>query len=178
MDPTQKTASAPRIEDATHETLPGWLAVHNILIPNAPLTLADARQRLRRHRLLVAITANDVVGTTTVRPPTADTSEAMVIARVLPEHQGTGLGQRLYESALAQALDFAPDRIRTCVLATSKRGLDFATRNGFVEVERYVLNDDDVAFVELVREAPPPPRTAGPAAGLASTTIATNVEEC
>lgn len=176
MDPTEKTPAGLRIEDATGETLPGWLIVHNILIPNAPLTLADARERLLRHRLLVAVTGNGVVGTTTVRPPAAGTGEAVVIARVLPEHQGTGLGRRLYEAALGQALAFAPARIRTCVLSTSQRGLDFATRNGFVEVERYTLGDNDVAFVELVRAAPPPSRPPGPTAMPTSTVSARGQE--
>ena len=49
-DPMSPDAAEWGIEHATEETLHGWLTVHNVLIPNAPLTLADARERLSRHR--------------------------------------------------------------------------------------------------------------------------------
>ena len=87
------------IRDASDDTLEGWLVVHNVLIPNAPLTMEDARDRLTRHRLLVAVCNDEVVGSTTVRPPMSDSAGVMVIARVLPAHQGRGIGTALYERA-------------------------------------------------------------------------------
>jgi ribosomal protein S18 acetylase RimI-like enzyme len=149
-DPMSPDAAEWGIEHATEETLHGWLTVHNVLIPNAPLTLADARERLSRHRLLVAITDDRrVIGSTTVRPPEDEPSTVTVIARVLPRFQRAGIGRALYESAMRQVAEYQPTRVMTCVLASNERGLAFAGRLGFVEVERYVLDGDDVAFVDL-----------------------------
>jgi GNAT superfamily N-acetyltransferase len=148
--PRKPEAAHWGIEQATEETLYGWLTVHNVLIPNAPLTPADARERLRRHRLLVAITDDRrVIGSTTVRPPEDDPGTVTVIARVLPRHQRAGIGRALYERAMQQAAEYRPTRVMTCVLANNEWGLAFARRLGLVEVERYVLDGDDVAFVDL-----------------------------
>ena len=150
ISPRKPEAAGWGIEQATEETLHGWLTVHNVLIPNAPLTPADARERLRRHRLLVAVTDDRrVIGGTTVRPPEDEPGTVTVIARVLPRHQRAGIGRALYESAMQQAAEYRPTRIMTCVLASNERGIAFARRLGFAEVERYVLDGDDVAFVDL-----------------------------
>ena len=152
MDPnTKNEAYDVSIDEATEETLEGWLVVHNVLIPNAPLTLQDARERLVRDRLLVAVKDRVVVGSTTVRPPTGDSRSVMVIVRVLPEHQGAGIGTALYGRAVHQAEEHDPSRLMTCVLESNRQGLAFAVARGFREVDRYVLDGDDTAFVDLAR---------------------------
>jgi len=142
------------IESATEGTLAGWLAVHNELIPNATLTSAHARDRLARHQLLVALRGPQVVGGTTVRPPDDEPSVVTVIVRVRPAHQGVGIGSLLFQRAMEQAVAFDPTRIKTCVLASNERGMSFALRRGFIEVDRYVLDGDDVPFVDLAHPAP------------------------
>jgi GNAT superfamily N-acetyltransferase len=126
-----------------------WQHVHNTIIPTAPLTLDEVRERTGRHHLEVAYLGDVVAGCSTVRPP-ADEDAAVVIARVLPEHRRRGIGRALYERGLERARDFADDRpIETVVLASNEDGLAFAVRHGFIEVERYVLPGDTIPFVTL-----------------------------
>jgi GNAT superfamily N-acetyltransferase len=139
-----------RIERVTGErTMLDWQRVHNTIIPTAPLTLGEVRERTGRHHLEVAYLGGVVVGCTTVRPPT-DEDAATVIARVLPEYRGRGIGRALYERGLEKARAFGDERpIETVVLASNEDGLAFAGRQGFVEVERYVLPGDTIPFVTL-----------------------------
>ncbi|WP_328912006.1 MULTISPECIES: GNAT family N-acetyltransferase [unclassified Streptomyces] len=142
--------TALRIEPPHGDAMLGdWLHVHNTIIPTDPLTLDDVRERVRRHRLAVAYRGDTVVGCTTVRPPVDGSSTAVVIARVLPEHRGQGLGAELYARGLALARALGAEVVETVVLASNEDGLRFALRHGFVEFERYVLPGDTIPFVEL-----------------------------
>jgi GNAT superfamily N-acetyltransferase len=126
-----------------------WQHVHNTIIPTAPLTLDDVRERTGRHHLEVAYLGDAVVGCTTVRPPT-DEDAATVIARVLREYRRRGIGRALYERGLATAREYGDERpIETVVLASKEDGLAFAGKQGFVEVERYILPGDTIPFVTL-----------------------------
>ncbi|MFC7217950.1 GNAT family N-acetyltransferase [Streptomyces polyrhachis] len=124
-----------------------WRRIHNAIIPNHPLTAADIRERARRNRLEVACLGEAAVGCSTLRPPGADAEDpglAVVIARVLPEHRGRGVGSALYARALAAAVELGAERIETLVLERNTAGLDFALRRGFTEIERYALPGDVV----------------------------------
>lgn len=139
-----------RIEPVSGEALVrDWQYVHNLIIPTDPLSLDDVRERAGRHRLEVAYLGDTLVGCSTVRPPTADTAAATVIARVLPEHRRQGLGARLYVHALAYARALGATVIETVVLESNPDGLRFAEAQGFVEIERYLLPGDTVPFVDL-----------------------------
>lgn len=129
--------------------LQDWRYVHNVIIPTAALSLDEVRERAGRYHLEVAYLDDVVVGCTTVRPPTSDTSTATVIARVLAGHRRQGFGAALYERGLARARTLGADAIETVVLASNVDGLRFAEAHGFVEVERYVLPEDSIAFVTL-----------------------------
>lgn len=72
-----------------------------------------------------------------------------MIARVLPEHRRHGFGEQIYQRALAKARELGAQVIETVVLASNEDGLRFATRHGFVEIERYVLPGDTIPFVDL-----------------------------
>ncbi|WP_203913899.1 GNAT family N-acetyltransferase [Rhizocola hellebori] len=126
-----------------------WQHVHNAIIPNDPLSLADIGERLRRNRLEVAYLAETLVGCTTVRPPSGDTAAATVIVRVLAEHRRRGLGSQLYVRALAQARALGTDEIETIVWASNVDGLRFAEALGFVEVSRYLPPDEEVPYLTL-----------------------------
>ncbi|NEA52781.1 GNAT family N-acetyltransferase [Streptomyces sp. SID13666] len=139
-----------RIEQVDGEAaVKDWQHVHNLIIPTDPLSLDDVRERVRRNRLDVAYLGDVLVGCSTVRPPTDDTSTATVIARVLPAHRGQGFGGEIYAEGLAQARKLGAEVIETIVLASNTDGLRFALAHGFVEFERYVLPGDTIAYITL-----------------------------
>ncbi|MEU5220479.1 GNAT family N-acetyltransferase [Streptomyces sp. NPDC020807] len=72
-----------------------------------------------------------------------------VIARTLPAFRRRGFGTALYERGLAHARTLGDHGVETVVLASNEEGLRFALTRGSVEVERYVLPGDTVAFVNL-----------------------------
>ncbi|MDX2706599.1 GNAT family N-acetyltransferase [Streptomyces sp. PA03-6a] len=129
--------------------LEDWRFVHNTIIPTGPLSLDDVRERSQRNHLEVAYLGDAVVGCTTVRPPTGEEATATVIARVLPDHRGQGFGMRLYTRGIDRARELGAVAVETVVLASNTEGLRFAQARGFVEVERYVLPGDTIAYVTL-----------------------------
>ncbi|MFF3414515.1 GNAT family N-acetyltransferase [Streptomyces sp. NPDC002698] len=139
-----------RIESPDDEArLADWRHVHNVIVPPAAMSLAEVRERVRRYRLEVAYLGDVLVGCTTVRPPTGDSATATVIARVLAEHRGRGLGEELYTRGLEQARSSGARVIETVVLAANEDGLRFARRHGFAEIERYVLPGETAEWVDL-----------------------------
>ncbi|MGA8113470.1 MAG: GNAT family N-acetyltransferase [Actinocatenispora sp.] len=130
-------------------TFADWQYVHNVIIPTALLSLDEVRERSRRNHLEVAYLDDQLVGCTTVRPPTDDSATATVIARVLAGHRGQGFGAELYERGLDLARTLGADVIETVVLASNPDGLRFALAHGFVEVERYLLPGSDIPWITL-----------------------------
>ncbi len=126
-----------------------WQYVHNLIIPTAALSLDDVRERVHRNRLEVAYAGDDLIGCSTVRPPTSDSSTATVIVRVLPDHRRRGFGEALYARALQQAHSLGADAIETVVLESNVDGLRFAQAHGFLEVSRDLLPGDSIAFITL-----------------------------
>ncbi|MFJ9808530.1 GNAT family N-acetyltransferase [Streptomyces sp. NPDC101158] len=141
MDPDDPVASPALLAD--------WRLIHNAIIPTAPLSADEVRERAGRNRLDVAYADGTPVGCSTVRPPDEETPAATVISRILPEHRGRGYGTALYERGLAHARTLSDEGVETVVLASNEEGLRFALARGFVETERYVLPGDTVPFVTL-----------------------------
>jgi GNAT superfamily N-acetyltransferase len=137
------------IVSATGPLLDDWRAIHNAIIPTAPLSATDVAERATRHRLTLAYSAGELVGNATVRPPTQPELVATVIVRILPEHRRRGLGSAYLEAELAQARSAGAVRIETVVLESNSDGMSFALAHGFVEHDRYLLDGDTVAFVDL-----------------------------
>lgn len=125
-----------------------WRHVHNTIIPTAPLSTDDIRERAGRNRLEVAYRGDVLVGCSTVRPA-SDEDPVTVIARVLPGHRRQGIGTRLFTHCLAYARTLTDGAVDTVVLASNAEGLSFAEHHGFVEIERYVLDGDTIPFVTL-----------------------------
>ncbi|MER5476683.1 GNAT family N-acetyltransferase [Streptomyces sp. NPDC002734] len=138
-------------------SLADWRFVHNTIIPTHQLSLEDVRERAKRNHLEVAYLGDTLVGCSTVRPPAEGTATATVIARVLPAHRRRGLGAELYARGLRRARELGAEAIETVVLSSNKNGLRFAYRNGFQEIERYLLEGDTIPWVDL--------RLVRPAAG-------------
>lgn len=136
-------------------TLLDWQRVHNEIIPTAPLSVDEIRERADRNVLEVAYAGDVLVGCSTVRPPSDETAAATVIARVLPEHRRRGYGSAIYARSLARGRELSTEGIETHILATNEDGLRFAKSHGFVEVETYLLPGDTVPFIELRLEPQP-----------------------
>ncbi|MDI1458304.1 GNAT family N-acetyltransferase [Streptomyces sp. NPDC003388] len=131
-----------------------WRYVHNVVVPPAAMSLADARGRVGRYRLVNAYLGDELVGCSTVRPPAGDGAVATVIARVLPGFRRRGFGAVIYDDGLAHARGLGARTVETCVLAVNEDGLRFAGRRGFVEVDRYVLDGEADEWVDLRLTAP------------------------
>lgn len=131
--------------------LADWRHIHNLIIPTAPLSVAEVQERAGRNHLEVAYLDGVAVGCSTVRPPggSPPNDKATVIARVLPEHRRRGFGEQIYRRALAKARELGARVIETVVLESNADGLRFARSRGFVEIERYVLPGDRIPFVDL-----------------------------
>jgi GNAT superfamily N-acetyltransferase len=137
-----------RIEPAAPDHLGEWRAIHNAIIPTAPLSDADVVERAVRNRLTLAYDADVLVGNATVRPADED-GNVTVIVRILPEHRRRGLGSEYLAHELDEARTTHPAGIVTVVLASNEDGLAFARARGFEETERYVLPGDTIPFVDL-----------------------------
>jgi len=130
--------------------LADWQHVHNVIIPTDILSLEEVRERAGRNHLEVAYLDGEPVGCTTIRLPASDSpSMATVIARILPDYRHQGFGEQLYQRALEHARALGATTIETVVLASNEDGLRFAEAHGFVEIDRYVLPGDTIAFVDL-----------------------------
>ena len=137
-----------RIVSATPGLLEEWRAIHNAIIPTAPLSADEVAERATRNQLTLAYDGDVLVGNATVRPP-RDTGTATVIVRILPQHRRRGLGSAYLDRVLADARALGPERVETVVLASNEDGLAFALARGFVEVDRYLLDGDTIPFVDL-----------------------------
>ncbi|MEV4526630.1 GNAT family N-acetyltransferase [Streptosporangium sp. NPDC049304] len=126
-----------------------WQYVHNVIIPTHPLSLEEVRERARRHHLEIAYLDDELVGCSTVRPPTGETLTATVIARVLAAHRRRGFGEELYARGLDRARELGAEVIETVVLSSNEDGLRFALKHGFVEIERYLLPGDTIPWIDL-----------------------------
>ena len=140
----------PVSDDAT---VLDWQRVHNEIIPTAPLSVDEIRERMTRHILEVAYDGEVLVGCSTVRPPSEETSAVVVIARVLPAHRRRGFGTAIYEHCLRRGREMG-DGIETHILSSNEDGLRFAKAHGFTEVETYLLPGDTIPFIELRLEPP------------------------
>ena len=134
---------------ATGPLLEDWRAIHNAIIPTAPLTAGEVVERASRNRLTLAYAAGELVGNATVRPPSEPDGVAAVIIRILPDHRRQGLGTEYLEAELAHARSTGALRIETVVLASNPDGLAFALAHGFVAHDRYLLDGQTIPFIDL-----------------------------
>jgi GNAT superfamily N-acetyltransferase len=140
---------ALRIVPVDDQTLDQWRLVHNEIIPTAPLSSDEVRERAARYRLTLAYDDGRIVGNATLRPP--DTAGTItVIVRVLPGFRRRGYGSAYLGAVLSEARALGPASIRSVVLASNLDGLVFAQRRGFVEFGRYLLEGHEIPFVDLV----------------------------
>jgi GNAT superfamily N-acetyltransferase len=123
-----------RIEVASGTALEAWRQVHNAVIPIAPLSAEEVRERAGRNHLTVAYVGNTLIGCATVRPPAAGSATATVIVRVIPEYRHRGYGAQFLNQQLGVAHELGATDIETIVWAGNPDGLRFAQSHGFTEV--------------------------------------------
>jgi RimJ/RimL family protein N-acetyltransferase len=138
-----------RVVSAAPDRLAEWRGVHNEIIPTAPLSEDEVAARATRHDLTVAYVGDRLVGCATIRPPVGESGTVTVIVRIREPFRRRGLGTAYLEQVLADARALGPGRIETVVLESNADGLRFALAHGFVEHDRYVLEGQTVAFVDL-----------------------------
>jgi RimJ/RimL family protein N-acetyltransferase len=138
-----------RIVPVGPDVVPLWRDIHNAVIPAQVLTSDEVLERLTRNSLTLAYDGDELVGNATIRPPRPDAMSATVIVRILPEYRRRGFGSEYFEAMLAEARGIGARRIETVVLASNEEGLAFAARHGFVEFDRYVLDGETIAYVDL-----------------------------
>ena len=129
--------------------LADWRAIHNAVISTHRLSADEVAERATRHRLTLGYADGRLVGNATVRPPEGPDAVATVIVRILPAHRRRGLGSAYLRAELDAALAMGAGRVETVVLESNADGLAFARRHGFVEHDRYVLDGDTIAYVDL-----------------------------
>ncbi|GAB3056760.1 hypothetical protein GCM10027053_17750 [Intrasporangium mesophilum] len=141
------------IVPVTPASAASWRDVHNRVIPASPLSLDEVHERLTRNELTLAYLDGELVGNATVRPPMPDQAGvATVIVRVLPPFRRKGLGTEYLGVVMSRARELGATTVETVVLAANADGLRFAVRHGFVEVERYIV-DEGAEYVDLTRSA-------------------------
>lgn len=134
--------------------LEDWRHVHNTVVPDAAMSLDEARERVGKYVLEVVYDGDALVGCTTVRPPDGDGAAATVIVRVLPEARRRGIGATLFDRAMGQAAGYGAPAVETVVWAANLDGVRFAQARGFAEVDRYVPEPGAVAYLTLRRPSP------------------------
>lgn len=134
--------------------LQAWRHVHNTVVPDAAMSLDEARERAGKYLLEVVHDGDVLVGCTTVRPPEGDGAAATVIVRVLPEARRRGIGAALFDRAMGQAAGYGAPAVETVVWAANTDGVRFARSRGFVEVDRYVPEPGAVAYLTLRLASP------------------------
>lgn len=142
-------AALLRVAPAAPDLLDRWREIHNEIIPTSPLTEDEVAERSTRNQLTVGYLGNQVVGCATVRPPVGEEGAATVIVRIREPFRRRGLGTAYLAQVLDDARRLRPDRIETVVLESNADGLRFAVRHGFVEHDRYVVDDQRVPFIDL-----------------------------
>lgn len=140
--------SSLRLEPVTETTIEDWRQVHNVVIPTAPLTTEEVRERAGRYLLTVAYAGDRLIGCATVRPRD-EVGNVTVIVRILPDHRRVGYGEKLFLEALKVARGLDGAALETVVLASNLDGLRFALGHGFVEVSRCLLRDGEESFITL-----------------------------
>lgn len=138
-----------RVVPAAPDRLAEWRQVHNEIIATSPLSEDEVAERSGRHHLTVGYVGDTLVGCATVRPPSGDSGTATLIVRVLEPFRRRGLGTAYLEHTMADVRALGPGRIETVVLESNADGLRFARRHGFVEHDRYVVDDQTVPFIDL-----------------------------
>jgi GNAT superfamily N-acetyltransferase len=140
--------STLRVEAVSEATAEDWRRVHNVVIPTAPLTTEQVRERRGRYRLTVAYVGDRLTGCATVRPPDEE-GNVTIIVRILPDYRRRGYGETLFLEEVQVARDLGGVALETIVLASNLDGLRFALGHGFVEVSRYLPPDSEEPFITL-----------------------------
>ena len=158
MDPAPDLTIRPADTDPD---LAAWVRVRRIVLPDQPaLTVEQMRAEASPDRLLLlAEVGGEVVGQGLASK--SSRADGYVVPRILPEHRRRGIGTEV----LHRLLDHHASLGRRSVAASVEDdgSMAFATRHGFVEVDREV---------ELVRTVATDEPTSRPFPGVEFTSVA------
>ena len=115
------------------------LAVFNAVWPWNSVTMAEVetfKSSMRAYVDYVALAGRETVGSGAVGITPRRPDVAFALVTVLPDHRRRGIGTALYRSVSGWLRDHGVERIDAPVSEDDAESIAFATRRGFVEVER------------------------------------------
>jgi GNAT superfamily N-acetyltransferase len=140
--------------NADHEV---WTRLRNVVEPEAPSTVDDLRESLRRQpegRFWIAADGGEALGCAFVARSSVP-GRAFVLPRVVPHGRRRGVGSALLAEGLAYARTLGCERSRTSVDGRDAASLAWARRRGYEEVDRQVELMRPLAADEPETQAPP-----------------------
>jgi mycothiol synthase len=130
------------------------LAVYNAVWPWDSVTMAEVesfKNQMLAYADFVALDGGEPVGSAAVGVTPRRPDVAFALVTVLAGHRRRGIGTALYRSISRWLADHGVERIDAPVFEDDSESIAFATRRGFVEVERTPR-----LILELEQLQPPP----------------------
>lgn len=115
------------------------LAVYNAVWPWDSVTMDEVesfKSAMRAYVDYVVLAGGEPVGSAAVGLPPRLPDAAFTLVTVLPDHRRQGIGTALYRSLSGWLAEHGIERIDAPVFESDSESIAFATRRGFVEVER------------------------------------------
>ncbi|MEZ4870032.1 MAG: GNAT family N-acetyltransferase [Caldilineaceae bacterium] len=135
----------------------GWRATADYGLTVADLHFGDQQRSVTTIAgKLVAVTATqEIIGAASYAQsaPAEDPNRFNIWLHVLPQHQGEGIGKRLYAQVLAALTPYKPCCLETGVRTDLPRAVRFLAEKGFVEVMRECEMQLDLATFDPVHFA-------------------------
>jgi mycothiol synthase len=127
------------------------LAVYNTVWPWDSVTMDEVesfKSGMKAYVDYLALAGGEPIGSAAVGLPPQRPDVAFALVTVLAGHRGQGIGTALYRNVSGWLAEQGIERIDAPVFESDSESIAFATRRGFVEVERtprLVLELEDVA---------------------------------
>jgi mycothiol synthase len=115
------------------------LAVYNAVWPWDSVSMDEVesfKSSMRAYADYVALAGGEPVGSAAVGLPPQRPDVAFALVTVLADHRRRGIGTTLYRRVSSWLAEHGIDRIDAPIPESDSESISFATRRGFVEVER------------------------------------------
>jgi mycothiol synthase len=139
-----------RVEsDADYDS---WAVIKTEVIPEGPVTGEEMRRSEQPERLLLLADLDGATVACGIASPSSFPDACFVGPRVLAHARGHGVGEALLRRLAAHGTGLGRERLIAHVDAADERSRRFASRFGFVEIDRQIMQVRQVG-----NEAPPQP---------------------